>query len=64
MAELLGVEKEKSGRLETQVARLSDTIIALSEDKEVLMSQVANYQAQAKIDEDTLKTTDAHHCQP
>ncbi len=55
MAELLGVEKEKSGRLETQVARLSDTIIALSEDKEVLMSQVANYQAQAKIDEDTLK---------
>jgi chemotaxis protein MotB len=55
LAELLGVEKEKSGRLETQVARLSDTIIALSEDKEVLMSQVADYQAQAKIDEHTLK---------
>ncbi len=55
LAELLGVEKEKSGQLETQVARLSDTIIALSEDKEVLMSQVADYQAQAEIDENTLK---------
>ena len=55
LAELLGVEKEKSGRLETQVARLSDTIIALSEDKEILMSQVAGYQAKAEIDEDTLK---------
>ena len=55
LAELLGVEKEKSGRLETQVARLSDTIIALAEDKEILMSQAADYQAQAEIDEDTLK---------
>jgi chemotaxis protein MotB len=55
LAEMLGLEKEKSGRLETQVARLSDTIIALSEDKEILMSQVADYQAQAEMDEETLK---------
>ncbi len=55
LAEMLGVEKEKSGRLETQVARLSDTIIALSEDKEVLMSQVADHKAQAQMDEETLK---------
>jgi chemotaxis protein MotB len=55
LAEMLGLEKEKSGRLETQVARLSDTIIALSEDKEILMSQVADYQAQAEVDEETLK---------
>lgn len=55
LAEMLGLEKEKSGRLETQVARLSDTIIALSEDKEVLMSQVADYAARAEVDEETLK---------
>ncbi len=55
LAEMLGLEKEKSGRLETQVARLSDTIIALSEDKAILMSQVADYQAQAEVDEETLK---------
>jgi chemotaxis protein MotB len=55
LAELLGVEKEKSGQLEAQVARLSDTIIALSEDKEVLMSQVADYQTRAEMDEKTLK---------
>jgi chemotaxis protein MotB len=55
LAELLGVEKEKSGQLEAQVARLSDTIIALSEDKEVLMSQVADYQTRTEMDEKTLK---------
>jgi chemotaxis protein MotB len=55
LAEMLGLEKEKSGRLEIQVARLSDTIIALSEDKDILMSQVADYQAQAEMDEETVK---------
>jgi chemotaxis protein MotB len=55
LVEMLGLEKEKSGRLEIQVARLSDTIIALSEDKEILMSQVAGYQAQTEMDEETLK---------
>ena len=55
LAELLGVEKEKSGQLEAQVGRLSDTIIALSEDKEVLMSQVADYQTRAEMDEKTVK---------
>lgn len=55
LAEMLGLEKEKSGHLETQVARLSDTIIALSEDKDVLMSQVADSQARTAVDEETLK---------
>jgi chemotaxis protein MotB len=55
LAEMLGLEKEKSGRLEIQVARLSDTIIALSEDKDILMSQMADYQAQAEMDEETVK---------
>lgn len=41
LAELLGLEKEKSGQLNKEVGRLSDAIIGLSEDKDVLMSKVA-----------------------
>lgn len=55
LAEMLGIEREKSGRLEVQVARLSDTIIALSEDKEVLMSQVAGYAVRAETDREALR---------
>ncbi|MCF8092271.1 MAG: peptidoglycan -binding protein [Desulfotignum sp.] len=55
LAEMLGLERQKSDRLETQVARLSDTIIALSEDREVLMSQVADYSEQTQADQEKLK---------
>jgi chemotaxis protein MotB len=55
LAELLGLEKEKSGQLSTQVNRLSDVIIGLSEDREVLMSQVEEYSTQSKTDADRIK---------
>ncbi len=50
LAELLGLEKEKSSQLGTEVSRLSDVIIGLSEDREFLMAQVADYSAQSEID--------------
>lgn len=43
LAELLGLEKEKSSQLTAEVTRLSDTIIGLSEDRDLLMGQVAEY---------------------
>ncbi len=55
LAELLGLEREKSSQLTTQVGRLSDTIIGLSEDREVLMSQVADYSARSAKDENQIK---------
>ena len=47
LAELLGLEKEKSSQLNSEVSRLSDAIIGLSEDKDELMS---------KIDEDLVRS--------
>ncbi len=55
LVEMLGLEKEKSGQLTAQVARLSDSIIALSEDREILMSQVADYSAQSEEDQAEIK---------
>lgn len=55
LAELLGLEKENSNELTAQVARLSDTILGLSEDKELLMSQVADYSARSEKDEEQIK---------
>lgn len=55
LVEMLGLEKEKSTRLETEVSRLSDTIIGLSEDREVLMSQVADYSAKSEQDQEKIK---------
>lgn len=55
LAELLGLEREKSTQLTTQVGKLSDTIIGLSEDREVLMSQVADYSARSENDEKQIK---------
>ena len=50
LAELLGLEKEKSSQLSTEVSRLSDVMVGLSEDRELLMSQVADYSAQSEND--------------
>ena len=55
LAELLGLEKEKSDQLSNQVNRLSDTIIGLSEDRELLMSQVADYSERSAKDKDQIK---------
>ena len=55
LAELLGLEKEKSSQLNIEVSRLSDAIIGLSEDREVLMSQVADYSAQTEKDNIQIK---------
>jgi chemotaxis protein MotB len=55
LAELLGLEREKSIQLTTQVGKLSDTIIGLSEDREVLMSKVADYSARSEKDEELIK---------
>ncbi len=55
LAELLGLEKEKSSQLNTEVGRLSDAIIGLSEDKDVLMSQVAEDSARSQKDNAQIK---------
>jgi chemotaxis protein MotB len=55
LAELLGLEKEKSSHLNTEVSRLSDAIIGLSEDREELMSQVAKDSVQSKKDRARIK---------
>ncbi len=48
LTELLGLEKEKSVALDTRLSELSDTIVALSEDREVLSDQVAGLETQTK----------------
>jgi len=48
LAELLGLEKEKTSQLNSVVSRLSDVIIGLSEEREMLISQVADYSAQSE----------------
>jgi chemotaxis protein MotB len=55
LVEMLGLEREQSTQLTAQVARLSDSIIALSEDREILMSQVADYSAQTEADQAKIK---------
>jgi len=55
LATVLGLEKEKSSQLNTEVSRLSDVIIGLSEDKEFLTSQVADYSVQSENDKSLLK---------
>ena len=55
LATVLGLEKEKSSQLNTEVSRLSDVIIGLSEDKEILSSQVADYSVQSESDKTLIK---------
>ncbi|WP_457553764.1 peptidoglycan -binding protein [Desulfobacula sp.] len=55
LAELLGLEKKQSSQLNTEVTRLSDAIIGLSEDREELMSKVAKKSAQLEKDSTQIK---------
>ncbi len=55
LATILGLEKEKSSQLNTEVSRLSDVIIGLSEDREILSSQVADYSVQSEKDKTRIK---------
>jgi len=55
LAEILGLEKEKSSQLSSEVSRLSDAIIGLSEDREVLLSQVEDYSVQSENDKNLIK---------
>jgi chemotaxis protein MotB len=55
LATILGLEREKSSQLNAEVSRLSDVIIGLSEDKEILSSQVEEYSAQSETDKAHIK---------
>ncbi|MBU0464979.1 MAG: flagellar motor protein MotB, partial [Proteobacteria bacterium] len=55
LAELLGLEKKNSSQLNTEVSRLSDAIIGLSEDKDELMSRVAEDSARFQEDSAQIK---------
>jgi len=55
LADLLGLEKENSDALNTEVNRLSDVIIGLSEDREVLMGQVKTYAETTEKDQEKIR---------
>lgn len=55
LSEMLGLEKEKNVQLSSQVEGMSDSIIALSEDRAVLTEQVAGLEAGARADEEKIK---------
>jgi len=55
LTELLGLETKKSLQLKNEVSRLSDTIVGLTEDKEILAAELADYSAQNRIDKAELK---------
>ena len=55
LADLLGLEKENSDTLNTEVSRLSDVIIGLSEDREVLMGQVKAYGETTEKDQEKIR---------
>ena len=56
LSDLLGLEKEKTARLSSEIEGMSDSIIALSEDRTVLKDQVAVFEARAAADEEKLTT--------
>lgn len=55
LAELLGLEREKSDTLTSEVSRLSDVIVGLSEDREVLMGQVKASREAAEEDKEKIR---------
>lgn len=55
LSEMLGLEKEKNIRLSSQLEGMSDTIIALSEDRAVLTEKTASLEAAAKADQETIQ---------
>ncbi len=60
LAELLGLEKKKSSQLNTEVSRLSDAIIGLSEDRDELMSQAVEDSARFQKDNARIKQQMLH----
>ncbi len=55
LADLLGLEREKSDTLTGEVSRLSDEIVGLSEDREVLMGQVKAAREAAQEDKEKIR---------
>ncbi len=55
LSDLLGLEKEKTAKLSSEIEGMSDTIIALSEDRTVLKDEVAKLEGQAASDEKEIK---------
>jgi chemotaxis protein MotB len=55
LADLLGLERDKSDTLTSEMNRLSDVIIGLSEDREVLMEQVKTYASTSEKDQERIK---------
>jgi chemotaxis protein MotB len=55
LTKLLGLETKKSFQLKKDVSRLSDTIVALSGEKEMLTAELSDYTAQSEIDKAELE---------
>jgi len=55
LSDLLGLEKETTARLSSEIEGMSDTIIALSEDRTVLKDRVADFEVQTAVDEEKIK---------
>jgi len=55
LTELLGLEREKSVRLSTDISHLSDTISGLTSDKERLLSKVADFEVKAGQDAEQIE---------
>ncbi|MFO7765451.1 MAG: OmpA family protein [Pelovirga sp.] len=55
LTELLGLEREKSARLSTDVSRLADTISGLTNEKERLQSQVADFEVRVRQDAEQIE---------
>jgi chemotaxis protein MotB len=55
LTELLGLETKKSLQLKKEVSSLSDSIVGLTEEKEMLTAELADYTAQKMIDKTKLK---------
>lgn len=55
LTKLLGLETQKTLQLKTRVTQLSDTIAVLSENKERLTAELADYSAQSDNDKSEIK---------
>jgi chemotaxis protein MotB len=55
LTKLLGLETKKSLQLKKDVSRLSDTIVGLSGEKEMLTAELSDYTAQSEIDKAELE---------
>lgn len=55
LTKLLGLETKKSLQLKKDVSRLSDTIVGLSGEKEMITAELSDYTAQSEIDKAELE---------